>query len=297
MFKMKHRFHGEHDEGSAPSDWRDSLPEEVRADSSISSADTPEKLVAELVNLRQHMGNSLRLPRDDASPEQVEEFTSKAVEKFGGIMRKPVDEEGITAAMRAMGLPEEADGYKALDIEGFERTDEEWAKAKADAHALNMTQAQFNAKAERDALLVKSRSDERTVKFEEDSKALKAEWGVAYDERLAKVDALMSSAGYESLAAAIDIKTPEGVRAAYAIAAGMGISGEGLNMGSQGDSTNSGVKTPMQALAEVDQINDELMDIANPPRPSRKAVLLSQKEKLMRMAYPEDAAQDRAAGL
>lgn len=171
------------------SDWREALPKEFR-DAPYFKGDgkTPEQVLADLENAASWQGNSIRIPGPDATDESRKEFLQKAMDKLPGMMPVP-DFDNQAEVFQRMGRPETAADYKSP--EGVEVPE----TLKENAFAANLTQKQFDALIQRelDAARISEETREATQKATE--AALKEAWGVATDDRLKDVEALLSASG------------------------------------------------------------------------------------------------------
>ena len=162
-------------------DWKQNLPKDVQGWDEVKNSDTPEKFFNQVSNMRSMIGQSIRVPSKEASPEQMEEFYKKVEAKAPDLMRRPnpEDDESMEAVMRALGKPENEEGY-TLDAEVSEA---ELADLRNMAKNVGLTKAQFKKLA--DGMLgannlIKQQSEERISKERE---SLQKEWGAATDER------------------------------------------------------------------------------------------------------------------
>ena len=106
-------------ESAAQTNWRDSIPEDLRDDASLKDITDPGVLAKNYVHAQKMLGTSVRIPGEDAGPEDLEAFYSK-LDKIPGLMKSPnlENEEDVKAFYRTLGTPEDATGYQ------FEPADE-----------------------------------------------------------------------------------------------------------------------------------------------------------------------------
>ena len=71
-------------EAAAPApapDWRSAIPEDVRGSPSLQNIESIEDLATQFVNAQGLIGNSIRIPSDNASDEDRAAFRQKLLEK------------------------------------------------------------------------------------------------------------------------------------------------------------------------------------------------------------------------
>jgi hypothetical protein len=167
-------------------DWKSALPEALRDAPYIRNAATPEAAFEEIKGAAAYMGNSVRIPGPDAGQEDWGAFRQKIVEKDVGLMPKPnhEDPQSMALAYQAMGRPEAPDGYSVEGIEGAP-DGETLGHLRAVAHEAGLSQAQFKAMIADQAGQAAKHSNSIAEQREQDLAALKGEWGLAFDERIA----------------------------------------------------------------------------------------------------------------
>lgn len=167
-------------------DWRENLPEEVRGWDEAKNADNPDKFWQQMSAHRRMLGQSIRIPTDEASAEDMEAFYGKVQNKVNGLMRVPDPEntEQIRDTFKKLGLPDSADGYGNLDAEGFDPNDPNYNVLKGMAHDAGLTKAQFKALAKKMHEGNYEQSLQAQQKQSNDFNVLKGEWGHALDHRL-----------------------------------------------------------------------------------------------------------------
>ena len=174
---------------TSSSDWREALPAEFReAPFFKGDGKTPEQVIADLENAASWQGNSIRIPGPDATDETRKEFLQKAMDKLPGMMPVP-DYDNQPEVLAKLGKPESPDGYKVP--EGVEVPD----VIKENAFAANLTQAQFDALVGREMEALRQSNDAREAAQKATEDALKETWGVATEDRLKDVEALLNAPG------------------------------------------------------------------------------------------------------
>lgn len=165
--------------------WVDSLPETLREAPFLSKAESPEKALQELQNAAGHLGNSLRLPSEDASEEDRKAFYDRLSEKVPGLMPKPT-EENMEEFYKALGRPENPDDYNYEPPEGKEVPGDFESFAKV-AHKHGLTQEQFRGVLN-DVLSGQwEQAEIAESEQNQEMSQLSQEWGQAFDQNLSAV--------------------------------------------------------------------------------------------------------------
>jgi hypothetical protein len=170
---------------ASATDWRSELPEAFREAPFIKAADSLDDAVSQLSNAASHMGNSIRVPSEEASEEDRKAFYDKVLQKAPDLMPKPTD-ENLDAFYNSMGRPEAHDKYSYTPPEGKEVPEDFGAFAEA-AHKAGLSQDQFNAVL--DGVLGNVWQQQDTMEHEQQQamKALNSEWGLSFDQRMEAV--------------------------------------------------------------------------------------------------------------
>ena len=153
--------------GQFAENWRDSLPEDIRADESLNVLTDFQGAIKQLVTANKMIGkDKVVVPGPNASDEEKAEFH------------------------KALGKPQTLADYKFTVPDDMKETytEERMTKARQLADALNATQEQFetymklDADAERQAILGAGEQHDLDVKNADDE--LRKRFGNAYDERM-----------------------------------------------------------------------------------------------------------------
>lgn len=165
--------------------WRDSLPETLREAPFLKAANTPEDAFEQIKNAAAHMGNSVRFPGEDASPEVKQEFLDKITAKSPELMLRP-NEGNQDKFWNSLGRPESPDKYN-LDLAEGEELPSDFSSFAEVAHKYGLTQDQFRGVVKE----VVSGQQEQMSATEAQQKTemsnLAKEWGQAYDQNVAQV--------------------------------------------------------------------------------------------------------------
>ena len=132
--------------------WHKVLGESVQGWSEIEQMDSMEKFVGYVDNLRKMQGQSVRIPSEEASAEDVSKFTEKVLAKVPGLMRAPSDDissEALASIFQRLGTPEAIEGYVVPEGDDIMLSANAMTDLAGFAHKHNMTQKQFVALAEK----------------------------------------------------------------------------------------------------------------------------------------------------
>ena len=206
-------------------------------------------------------GRTVTLLGDDATPEQKAEFFGK------------------------LGRPEAADGYTFALPEGADTS--RLDALRGVAHDLGLSDAQFNGLATADAAFLENMSAEAEtnsgIAAQEAENALKKEWGAAYEQKVAGIDAAANSLniGEDQLNGLHKAMGPvEAMKFVDSLASQL--RDDSMDMGT---SQPSGLKTPEMAKQELGelQMNKEFMDAWLDRQHPGHAAAVAKKANLAKM--------------
>jgi hypothetical protein len=250
MLKFKFLMEKEEEKGGAS--WRDTLPEGIRNDPSITSFKDVGALTQSFIETKKLVGNSVRPPGPDATPEARTEFIGKMKEKLGAdFVYFPTDakaraeaEAAVFAALGRPGKPEEYVVPDDLVKLGVVPED-----IRAIAQKTGMTKGQF-------AELTKAMGEMQTAaqsKFKDDHAALEKEWGAAKSDRFQAAAAVAEKLGLAADAKAIaeGRASAAQVKLMFQVAQAVG-----TNPKEQGRQTEGGSSkmTPTEARAQIGEM-------------------------------------------
>jgi len=174
-----------------PGSWLSALPQEYQDNQSLQETKSVEALAKRFIDVKSQVGNSIRVPGPDAPAEDVAKFKQSLLEKNVGLMAVPEydDTDGLNAAYKALGLPEDASGYtRPEDWQGVD--DERYGFLSAKAHEAGLSKKQFealaNSIAAADNEVFAAQKHEQSGAIEQ----LKGEWGNAYDQKVNRAGTL-----------------------------------------------------------------------------------------------------------
>jgi len=236
--------------------WQDeALPENVREWEEAKNSETREKFFEQIGNMRSMIGRSIRIPGEDASPEDKKGFIDKVIAKAGDtLVKRPQTDEEVIAFYRQMGMPEKDEGYvdpKFTDLPEGVGVDAERLKAfKAMAHKRGLTQKQFEGLVA-DFIGPDLAAKGEGLKAEKVAAAeLKAEWGDLYDRKVAQAELVRKEHFPFIPENGMDSRT---VKALATLAGKIGVEGQGLRDDEQ---RGTGVMTRDEAKLRIAEITN-----------------------------------------
>ena len=272
-------------------EWIASLPEQLHDLPYLKDAESPDVFKERVVNAASWMGNSVRMPGDDASDEDRQEFRKRVLERDEGLMPVPVGDD-LTGVFRKLGTPEKPEAYKTP--EGVDLPPEALGQMKAMAHKANMTQGQFEQYLSEWNTANTAATTEAQNKQAEALQALKSEWGAAYDQRTTEIADFLktnSSTPDSVLKSLQDGTLPaEQVRWLYSLADA--VSTEDSQFHQQQPDT-AGMVPPIEAEAQAEEINKRLLsESATMGKAERQSLML----KMLRLRYMADGQKPPSDG-
>lgn len=177
--------------GTPPADppktdsWLDSLPEPFRDAPFISKAKTPEEAVNEIKNAASYMGQSIRIPGEDASEEDRKAFYEKIMEKAPGVMPRPT-EDNMDEFYKALGRPDNPDDYN-VEFDEDDVVPPDFESFSKLAHKYGLSQDQFRGILKDVVADQKVQLETQSAEQKQELKKLSEEWGVAFDQNIGKV--------------------------------------------------------------------------------------------------------------
>lgn len=271
--------------GGAPN-WRDGIPEDIRASEALKDFKDVGALAKSYVETKALVGRSLRLPGPDASEADKKAFREELKKKVPTLIELPEDEkqfeEVASQLWKRLGKPDDEKGYPAIkDLpEGVEVNEDEIRQL---AKGLGLTRKQY-------AQLVSGVVEDRKKRVElesESRKALKKELGEAFDERLSAAAAAAKQLGYSDERVAQIQKGLVSVEDAKAwINVAKALGKESRDLGGGPESRGPGKLTPAEAREQIAEIYRN-PDFTNPQSP-RYRDLVEKNLKLHQIAFAEE---------
>ncbi len=174
----------------ATDDWRSALPEAYRESSFVTRSKDMDSFMQRVQDNDAYRGQSIRLPSEDASVEDRTAARDKLLGHFGDdLMLRPATEgEQSREFFQTLGMPEEASGYTMPEIEGVSVAEARDVFLRQTAHKHGLTDSQFNGVMQDMLGFDVEEMGGIESKRNEGMTGLKADWGVAYDERTGAVE-------------------------------------------------------------------------------------------------------------
>lgn len=170
---------------ATPFNFKEHLPEDLREDPSLKDIKDIDGLAKSYVNAQKMIGNSVRIPSEEASEESLNEFYRK-LEKIPGVSRIPdfSDAEQADSFYRKLGRPDTPDDYKLEVPEDLEINKEVLTDFKGRAHKLGLTNQQTNALVNYEIERSQNLAAQQAQQVEASEKMLREQWGGEYNTRL-----------------------------------------------------------------------------------------------------------------
>jgi hypothetical protein len=166
------------------SEWLETLPEGLRDAPFIGKAENLEDAIGKLAHAAQYMGQAIKKPAPDASPEDMEAFYEKFSDVPGMTKLPGLDDiDAQVALLEKLGAPTEATGYDLPALEQFEWDDTIAGDLKKYAKEAGMTKAQFNKFATLIGTQEQQVASTNTTEREDARKAVREAWGESLGER------------------------------------------------------------------------------------------------------------------
>jgi len=174
--------------------WQDAYNDDPELANSpvLANFKTPQDALKGLVELKAYQGRSIKLPGDDATPEDKAQIVEKLRAKGVKIAIMPDDDnlEDKTRFWRELGVPDKADDY--VPPESIDPLpDEMVAQLKDLAHKAGMTKQQYQAMLREYSPAHKSITEQNQTLQAEEETRLKQAWGGAYEQNLAITDEMV----------------------------------------------------------------------------------------------------------
>lgn len=253
---------GSNDQSGGSGKYFESFPEDVRSWDEVKNSETPEAFWQQISSHRQHLGQSIRIPGEDAGKEDWDKFNQKLQDKVPTLIHSPdpSNEESMAALYGKLGRPESADKYSIpefKDAEGAVIKDLDMTATenfKKIAHANGLTQAQF----EKIVTEVTSQNIEAgkaaADKLAENRSEISTEWGAAEDKNytILKNFAKKTDAP-PNIVQALEQKTLDSATVKWMLSAANASFGDN-NRASNDEGGGDGVMTPGEAATRQREI-------------------------------------------
>jgi len=237
-------------EGSSGTNWRDSLPEEIKDSPDLAGFESVEALASNFVERGRYLNDSIRIPSEDAGEEALRAFEAKLLERVPTLMPTPdfTSQESVRDLHKRMGMPSDAGAYK--NPEGLEAENDQVMMELS--HELGLTQSQYEGIMKgvmKNATLVQEANE--NVQFN-NLLELKKDWGLSYDDKTSQVSALleiMEAPEYLKASFKDNSMPTETVRWLNSLAHSIGAEGNEIL-----DPTIEAKPSPYEAQVRIDEI-------------------------------------------
>ncbi len=237
--------------------WYDSFPESVQQWDEVQNSSGPEQFWQRITSHRQHIGQSIRIPSDEASADDMNAFYDKLQKRVPNLMPVPDidDPDGIKAVLTKLGMPENADSYGEIEGDQYKFAEGQLDKLKGLALNAGLTKSQFQKLAEQVGTTTAEELNAAEDFKTQTEAEIKETWGMAADERLKETTSfLKQSNAPENLINAmsntdLDAAT---VMWLHSLAAGIGETQEGGNH--PDNAPNNAALTPFEAQERIDEM-------------------------------------------
>lgn len=266
MFHVKQKFEDELDGTSGAStgagaevddSWKASLPDNVKDWNEVKEAKSPESFWEQMQNMRSFIGQSIRVPGEDASKEDRAAFNEKLMEKVPNLIQKPdiENDEVMQSFYNQMGRPAEVTGYKAPEIsapDGIMLQEDLPDTFKGIAHRYGLTQKQYEGVIKDYTQNTIDQAEDQLNHHRTAMKGLNDEWGMKYDSNIKKAEAIRATY-FNDVVPNLDVAGADTVKAFANIAERFGKEGANqLIENTRSEPSNSVV--PEEAQNRLDDI-------------------------------------------
>jgi hypothetical protein len=235
-------------QAEASTDWRSSLPEDIRSSKVFDSVQDVNSLAKQFMDAQSHIGNSIRIPGEDAGQEAIDAFHQKLMNKTD-LMVKPTNSEDYAKVFESMGKP--TDGKDYTIPEGTEGNFDHLREMSLNA---NLTNKQFESIVQSVAGLDAAALETQAATQKETRGVVEKEWGAAFDQNSNQAIALLEATGApESVVALAKEGNIDGDTLRWFHALSQKISG-GEGSSAVGDVGHNQVMTPSEAESQLHEM-------------------------------------------
>lgn len=167
------------------SNWQDVVPNDVKEWDEYKNSESADQFFKQMGDMRSHLGNSLRIPSEEAGDDTRNEFYEKVKTRVPDLMRRPdVDNDDVMSDVwGSLGKPETPAKYDLPEFDDYQIKDDRAQQLKEMAHKANLTKKQFKALASDLLGLDRAGMMAANESVASDKKVLSQEWGEALDQR------------------------------------------------------------------------------------------------------------------
>lgn len=250
------------------------------------------------VDYQAMQGSSIRIPGENATPEDRAAFYEKLQTQVPGLQAVPDPEnaEAMAAYHAAVGVPAESAGYELPTVPEGMAVDENLQKWFLEtAHARKFSKAQAQGFYEDFNTFQQTIQAEASVQLKQQETALRDKLGATYEPTMKKIDTLWSN--YPQFAELRE-NFKKGLVPAHVLegfaAIAEGMMGKGFTMLADGDRGATGAITPAEASLQVQETIGKLAKME--PNDPARAPMMTRLIELQKLAMPnaDHAAPARA---
>lgn len=278
---------GDGEGGGGGQDWKDALPDELKVEASLADFQDIPALAKAFVETKKMVGNSLRVPGEEAGTEAWETFHNSLISKAPGVMIKPdpSDDKAMNTLYNQLGRPET---YKdtEVDTKGVKVNKDFIPRFKETAHKAGLSQKQVDAILTDIITSTVDVHNNQQALMDTDTKELVEKLGARYDQdvRIARTLAEKTNAP-KWLMDPLNTANPpkESVLFFLGLAESLGVETSELVKQAAG----SDVMTPDEAQRTMDEMRDNKDNPLWNPRMAGHKAALAKFDKLSKYAHPE----------
>ncbi len=270
--------------------WKEGLSEELAQSPAFKDIGDDINVFAQnFLDNEAYKGNSIRIPSEEASTEDIAAFHTKLQSKVPGLIPTPSLEEPTTIEMflKALGKPEAADDYDIPEVEGIETNDAQIKLIKETAHEVGMTKKQLSGFLDKMYASELTSASLTATDIESDIVSLRKEWGVTYDNRIkALTDNLLLTEAPADLTEALKNKQLGSGMTKWLAGIFEKFTTEGNDLGDNGKGDEGGDIVPVEAAERAAELRKKMMDPNTPKAGKEYESMLRRLVKYEAMAHP-----------
>ena len=241
---------------SEDNDWKGNLPDFVQNWPEVKEAKAPDELWQRVADQRTHLGNSIRIPSEEAGEADWQEFNEKMLTRVPALMRTPdtEDENAVNDVLTKLGKPDKKEKYELPESDGVSFADGQDDVLREMALNAGLTKRQFKKVAEH---LGKQHYESTvTAKTSQQNQlnAISSAWGLSAEEKYKNVLNFAKAANApESLVNAIENRNIDADTVFWLDKMNSSVSTEGTPMFKK-DENHPVYLTPYEAQQKIDDI-------------------------------------------
>lgn len=237
--------------------WAESFPAEVQGWDEVTNSEGSEQFWQRIGSHRKHIGNSIRLPSEEASVEDMNTFYDKLQKRVPNLMPTPSldDPDAVNAVMAKLGMPENATGYEDITGDDISFNDGQLDSLKELAMGAGLTKSQFNKLAKQVGLNTAGDMQKVTELQEAANTKLKEEWGMTAEDRLNEANNFLSQSNApQSLIDAMSNKQLDADTTMWLHSLSQGMSESSEASGQNNGAPSDGKLTPYEAQERINEM-------------------------------------------